>query len=70
DDYYFWASSDKRIQDIGIPFLSINSDDDPVVTSVPLDSKGNGSIVMVLTKKGGHLGWFTSGSERWTTQPI
>ncbi|KAF8910682.1 Alpha/Beta hydrolase protein [Gymnopilus junonius] len=70
DDYYFWASSDKRIQDIGIPFLSINSDDDPVVTSVPLDSKGNGSIVMVLTKKVGYLGWFTSGSERWTTQPI
>lgn len=70
DEYYRWASSDKRVGDIRVPFLSINAADDPVVTNAPMDGKENGSVVMVLTNRGGHLGWFESATERWTTQPI
>ncbi|RXW24113.1 hypothetical protein EST38_g1711 [Candolleomyces aberdarensis] len=73
DDYYVWGSSDKMIPDITVPFLSINADDDPVVRHVPMHGGENGSVVMVLTKRGGHLGWFKAGDgfvDRWTTRPI
>ncbi|KAE9384992.1 AB-hydrolase YheT [Gymnopus androsaceus JB14] len=55
-----------------VPFLAINSADDPVVQDVPMDGSGNGYAVMVLTSGGGHLGWFndSSGKDRWTTKPV
>ncbi|KAF9011214.1 Alpha/Beta hydrolase protein [Cyathus striatus] len=74
DEYYRWCSTDKQVGKIRVPYLAINSEDDPVVTKVPMDGGGNGLVVMVLTKGGGHLGWFKaqpkSCAERWTTQPI
>ncbi|KAF8628399.1 hypothetical protein AX15_003923 [Amanita polypyramis BW_CC] len=74
DDYYRWASSHYVINDIRVPYLSINAADDPVVAHVPLDAIENGYVVMALTTGGGHLGWFQSGSglsvERWTTNPV
>ncbi|RDB26320.1 hypothetical protein Hypma_006635 [Hypsizygus marmoreus] len=74
DEYYRWASTDHVIEDIRVPFLAINAEDDPVVTICPMDGKGNPYVAMVLTKAGGHLGWFKAGStsegtERWTTKP-
>ena len=72
--YYIWGSSHKMIQHIRVPFLAINSGDDPVVSSTPMDSGGNGLVVMELTKGGGHVGWFQAGSgyvgDRWTTKPV
>jgi predicted alpha/beta-fold hydrolase len=73
EDYYVWASSDKMIPDITVPFLSLNADDDPVVKHVPMHGGENGFVTMVLTKGGGHLGWFQAGDgfvDRWTTRPI
>lgn len=72
-EYYAWGSSHQVVQDIKIPFLAINSADDPVVRNVPMDGGGNGLVAMVLTSGGGHLGWFTSGPgfvDRWMTKPV
>jgi len=74
DEYYIWASSHEIVNHIAVPFLAINAADDPLVKHVPMDSGGNGLVAMVLTKGGGHLGWFQSNSDgqvdRWTTQPV
>lgn len=69
-EYYRWASSDRSIKDIKVPFMAINSADDPVVTSSPIDGGGNPNVVMVLTRHGGHIGWFSTGIDRWTTKPV
>ena len=71
--YYIWASSHNIVQHIRVPFLTINSGDDPVVSSVPMDGGGNGLVVMELTKGGGHIGWFQASPghvNRWTTKPV
>ena len=71
--YYIWGSSHNMVQHIRVPFLAINSGDDPVVSSTPMDNGGNGLVVMELTKGGGHIGWFHSSPghvERWTTKPV
>ena len=71
--YYVGCSSHNMVQHVRVPFLAINSGDDPVVSSVPMDSGGNGLVVMSLTKGGGHVGWFQASSghiSRWTTKPV
>jgi hypothetical protein len=59
---------------VTVPLLTINAGDDPVVRHVPTENKENGNVVMVLTRSGGHLGWFqgsTDGqNDRWTTKPV
>ncbi|KAK2466937.1 hypothetical protein APHAL10511_001195 [Amanita phalloides] len=74
EDYYGWASSHHVINDIRIPYLAINANDDPVVQHVPLDAIENGFVALKLTAGGGHLGWFQSGPnlsvDRWTTKPV
>jgi len=73
-EYYNWASSDRSVKDIQVPFLAINSADDPVIASSPMNGGGNPNVVMVLTSRGGHLGWFHkkqgSKMDRWTTKPV
>jgi len=74
-EYYIWASSHKVLGDIRVPFLTINSTDDPVVRSVPEDAAGNGFVAMVMTSGGGHLGWFETSDQmyevrRWIKKPI
>jgi uncharacterized protein len=73
--YYVCASSHKVLSDIRVPFLCINSADDPIVRTVPVDGAGNGYVVMSLTAGGGHLGWFEA-SDRlgevrsWIKKPV
>ncbi|KAF8798005.1 AB-hydrolase YheT [Phlegmacium glaucopus] len=71
--YYAWGSSHHMVQHVTVPFLAINSGDDPIVRHVPMDGGGNGFAVMALTKGGGHLGWFQAGPgylDRWSTEPV
>ncbi|KAF8825218.1 Alpha/Beta hydrolase protein [Lentinula edodes] len=72
NEYYNAMSSHECVGGITIPYLAINSADDPVVQYVPMHGAGNGFAVMVLTSGGGHLGWFndSSGKDRWTTKPV
>ncbi|KAH7930797.1 AB-hydrolase YheT [Leucogyrophana mollusca] len=74
-DYYEYASSHKVLENVRVPFLAINSADDPVVQDVPMDANGNEWVVMVLTPYGGHLGWFEADEgwgqvRRWITKPV
>jgi predicted alpha/beta-fold hydrolase len=70
--YYEYASSHKMLGDVRIPFLAINSDDDPIVKHVPMHETDNEWVILVVTRGGGHLGWFgTTGNDtrRWMSQP-
>jgi len=73
-DYYVWASSHKVLVDVKIPFLAVNAADDPVVQEIPKYADGNSWVVMAVTPKGGHLGWFEAegfGScKRWFSKPV
>lgn len=73
-DYYAWARSDNVIQNIRIPFLALQSSDDPIVPYSPPDCAGNGWVVLGWTRRGGHLGWFEydSGGQlrRWVRKPV
>ena len=76
--YYAYASSDRSLADIRVPFLAISSKDDPIVQAVPTHCGENGWCAVVLTEGGGHLGWFEDkkGSwwkfdvQKWTRKPV
>lgn len=78
DDYYIWASSDKLLGSVKVPFLAINSNDDPIVKVLPVHLKGAALspwVVFAETSGGGHLGWFEEGSvpgqpRRWYRRPV
>ncbi|KAI0646954.1 AB-hydrolase YheT [Trametes meyenii] len=74
-DYYAAASSHNVLGGIRVPFLALNSDDDPIVSHFPAGVTDNGWVVLGLTKGGGHLGWFEAGKgvgelERWIRKPV
>lgn len=79
DAYYEWASAEKSLAGIRIPFLAINALDDPIVAEVPLYAAGkNPWVGIAVTKKGGHLGWFQGGGylgrggppAKWNQRPV
>ena len=76
--YYEWSSAVTPLPGIRIPFLAINAKDDPIVAEAPVQEIGKNPFVsLVLTKQGGHLGWFVGGgiagtgkpSTKWNVQP-
>ncbi|KAI0361988.1 AB-hydrolase YheT [Trametes cingulata] len=74
-DYYRAASTHKMLGSIRVPFLALNSEDDPIVSSFPAGQTDNGWVVLGLTKAGGHLGWFEAGRhfgelQRWIRKPV
>ena len=78
DDYYVWASSHKVLGDVKVPLLALNSDDDPIVSVLPIHEGNNVLspwVVFATTQGGGHLGWFEEGSvpghpRRWYRRPV
>ncbi|KAI0054048.1 AB-hydrolase YheT [Auriscalpium vulgare] len=75
-EYYRWCASHKCLPDIRIPFIGINADDDPIVENVPTDLLENEWVTLVVTRGGGHLGWFEApdgfrgGMRRWVRRPL
>jgi len=75
-DYYAWASNHQHIHRIRRPLLLINAMDDPIVLNLPSIELDEGYSVLVLTKGGGHLGWFdhslisANGPQRWVRKPV
>jgi predicted alpha/beta-fold hydrolase len=70
--YYKYAASHQVLSDIRIPFLAFNADDDPLVKHIPINETDNELVVLVITRGGGHLGWFEAtgnGCKRWMSQP-
>lgn len=74
EEYYNDSKLDKYLENIKIPFLSIFSLDDPVIPfdSVPMQlMQKNKNLITMLSKKGGHLGFFSGIiPERWINIPI
>jgi len=78
-DYYEWASADKALPGIRVPFLALNAMDDPIVAEVPVEEAGkNPFVAIVVTRQGGHLGWFQGGGfmgrggppDKWNQKPV
>lgn len=69
--YYKYAASHQVLGDIRIPYLAVNADDDPIVEHVPIHETDNEWVILVVTRGGGHLGWFerpANGPKRWMSQ--
>jgi len=55
--------TEERIANISIPFLVIHALDDPLISWRTLGNpdeiinSGNGHVMMLLTRAGGHVGW-------------
>jgi predicted alpha/beta-fold hydrolase len=69
--YYAHASSHDKLDSVRVPFLAVNADDDPIASWVPRDYDRNEWVTIVVTRGGGHLGWFQSGgaANRWARRP-
>ncbi|KAI9173676.1 hypothetical protein LWI28_004757 [Acer negundo] len=60
DDYYSNSSSSDSIKHVRIPLLCIQAENDPIAPSrgIPReDIKANPNCLLIVTPKGGHLGW-------------
>lgn len=71
-EYYTHASSHRMLEDVRIPFLAVNSDDDPIVKYIPMYEPDNEWVALVVTRGGGHMGWFERTGHkvsRWIQQP-
>ncbi|KAJ1305168.1 hypothetical protein OPQ81_000199 [Rhizoctonia solani] len=79
DEYYEWARSDTHLGMVRVPLLAINAADDPIVRTLPVEAAlGSKCVVLAVTPKGGHLGWFEGGTPwgrsrpppRWIRKPV
>lgn len=64
DDYYRTQSARQWLGGIRVPTYILHSLDDPILTSGALQSPAvqeNSSITLCLTRRGGHVGFFSSG---------
>ncbi|KAL2527772.1 esterase/lipase/thioesterase family protein [Abeliophyllum distichum] len=64
DDYYSNSSSSDSIKNVSIPLLCIQAANDPIAPSrgIPReDIKENPNCLLIVTPKGGHLGWVAGG---------
>jgi predicted alpha/beta-fold hydrolase len=75
EDYYEYSNSDTYLKNIKVPFLSMFSEDDPIIpiASVPFKIlQNNPNMVTIVSQHGGHLAFF-GGSvipQRSLNQPI
>ncbi|KAF2491863.1 AB-hydrolase YheT [Lophium mytilinum] len=71
--YYRDASSVDALNNVRIPLLAINAEDDPIACNeaIPYEEfKLNPFAVLCATSMGGHLGWFQIGGKRWFAQAV
>ncbi|KAF3434194.1 hypothetical protein FNV43_RR25297 [Rhamnella rubrinervis] len=60
DDYYSNSSSSDSIKDVCTPLLCIQAANDPIAPNRAIpreDIKENPNCLLIVTPKGGHLGW-------------
>lgn len=73
-DYYEDCKIDKFLENINIPFLSVFTQDDPIIPydAVPLKLlQSNKNLITIISKTGGHMGFFSGFiPKRWIDIPI
>ncbi|KAF8308152.1 AB-hydrolase YheT [Clavulina sp. PMI_390] len=82
-DYFQWAQSHPALRTIRVPFLALNTKDDPIVAYNPTHEVAHSSTcALAITHAGGHLGWFHGSSnpiaslrsqkpaDRWVREPV
>ena len=59
EDYYYQASSCRRLAEVEVPLLMVSAADDPMATSwAPFKTvRGSKHVILAYTKHGGHIGW-------------
>lgn len=60
DDYYSNSCSSDSIKNVSVPLLCIQAKNDPIAPSRAIprqDIKENPNCLLIVTPKGGHLGW-------------
>jgi len=73
DHYYRSESGGNYIHTISVPFIILNTYDDPVVPAFSIDKDAcmkNGNILLVITHKGGHLGFLSNMPSRTLAEDI
>ncbi|KAG8887098.1 hypothetical protein FRB98_000568 [Tulasnella sp. 332] len=79
DAYYLWAGGHWKLPGIQVPFLAINSVDDPIVAEIPYEiASKNPWVCLTTTRFGGHIGWFEGPlfgrkgepPHRWMKKPV
>lgn len=66
EDYYSRSSSNRFLQDIRVPTLLVNAEDDPFLPDecYPTDAaRTNPSLMLEIPRYGGHVGFVQSGKE-------
>jgi len=73
DPLEYYKANDPRVllQNISVPTLVVNAEDDPVISinTLPFEElKRNPRIYVAVTKRGGHIGWGSGGlgAGAWT----
>lgn len=75
DHYYREASSARFVTKVRIPLFCLNAEDDFLCPrdGIPFDEvRRNPYVLLGLTKKGGHIGWFEGirGKKQWFVKPV
>jgi predicted alpha/beta-fold hydrolase len=71
--YYAGASAASRLEGLRVPALVLSAEDDPFVpasTLEPLAGAASGRLEIVLSRRGGHLGYWQSGQPRFWAAPV
>lgn len=63
DEFYRTSSCRTHLQNIKVPFLFLNTSDDPVIPEevIPVEECLKNPNITLIIIKGGHLGFFTNG---------
>lgn len=73
DEYYRNQSCVNYIERISVPFIILNAYDDPVVPAFSIDKAAcmkNENILLVISHKGGHLGFLTNRLDRTWSEDV
>ncbi|KAL2612401.1 hypothetical protein R1flu_024093 [Riccia fluitans] len=75
DTYYRKCGSAQFLESVAVPLLCVSAEDDPICTkeALPYDEcRVNPSIILAVTKHGGHLGYFEGlgGNSVWYVRAL
>ncbi|KMV65814.1 alpha/beta hydrolase domain-containing protein [Encephalitozoon cuniculi EcunIII-L] len=73
DEYYKNQSSVNYIEKISVPFIILNTYDDPIIPAFSIDKEicmRNKNVLLVIAHKGGHLGFLSNRTDRTWAEDV